>query len=55
LDVNALQSLVDPRLMTPIENINFNADTLRQLNAAPPEIIDQLQQQALKHAGDYDY
>jgi hemolysin activation/secretion protein len=47
--------LVNPRLMTPIENINFNADILRQLNVAPPETIDQLQQQALKHAVNYGY
>ena len=41
--------------MTPVENINFNAGILRQLNAAPPELIDELQLKALKHAGDFGY
>jgi hypothetical protein len=29
LDINAAQSVIDSRSMTPVENINFNADMLR--------------------------
>lgn len=41
--------------MTPVENINVNAEILRNLNIASPEVIDQLEQNALEHARNYGY
>jgi hypothetical protein len=53
--VNAAQSAFDARAMTPVQNITVNAQILRDLNAAPPEVIDAAERAALNHASDYGY
>ena len=53
--VNAAQSAFDARAMTPVQNITVNAQILRDLKAAPQEVIDAAERAALNHAGDYGY
>jgi hypothetical protein len=48
--VNAAQKALKTDEMTPIESIKANANILRKLKAAPPSVIDDLEQRALKHA-----
>jgi RHS repeat-associated protein len=53
--VNAAQRALDARAMTPAQNINANAQILRNLNAAPPGIINAGERAALNHAASYGY
>jgi RHS repeat-associated protein len=48
--VNAAQRLLDPRNMTPRENIAANAKILRDLRAAPRNVVDKAEKAALEHA-----
>jgi len=53
--VNAVQRLFDASAQTPLENINANAQILRDLNIAPEADILRLQQMAIEHAQKYGY
>jgi RHS repeat-associated protein len=53
--VNAAQRSIDARAMTPVQNINANAQILRDLNAAPPDVINAAQKAALNHAAKYGH
>jgi hypothetical protein len=48
--VNAAQRAFDAASQTPLQNINANAQILRDLNVAPEDTISQLQQMATQHA-----
>jgi RHS repeat-associated protein len=50
--VNAAQRALDARAMTPVQNINANAQILRDLNAVSPEAINAAEQAALRHAAE---
>jgi RHS repeat-associated protein len=54
-EVNAAQRALDARAMTPVQNINANAQILRDLNAAAPDVIDAAEKAALNHASNYGY
>jgi hypothetical protein len=53
--VNAAQKAFDPRAMTPVQNINLNAQIMMDLKAAPPSVIEAARRAALEHAGNYGY
>ena len=53
--VNAAQRLFDASVQTPLENINANAQILRDLKVAPEADITRLQQMAIEHAQKYGY
>jgi hypothetical protein len=53
--VTSAQRALDPARQTPIDNINSNAEILRRLNAAPPEVIELLRQKAIDHARKQGY
>lgn len=53
--VNAAQAAFDARAMTPVQNINLNAQIMMDLKAAPPSVIDAARRAALEHAGNYGY
>jgi hypothetical protein len=48
--VSAAQGAFDPRAQTPVQNIRTGAQILRDLNAAPPRVIDEAEARALQHA-----
>jgi RHS repeat-associated protein len=48
--VTTEQGKLNARAMTPIENIRANAQILRDLNAAPPNVINDAEMRAIQHA-----
>jgi hypothetical protein len=55
VSVNAAQRALDPRAMTPAENIQANANILRDQNAAPATTINAAEAAALAHAKAFGY
>ncbi len=49
-EVNAAQRSINAASQTPLQNINANAQVLRDLNVAPDETIQLLQDMATQHA-----
>ncbi len=48
--VNAAQRSIDASNQTPAQNIQANANVLRQTNAAPESVISRIEKWALEHA-----
>jgi len=53
--VSALQRAIDARAQTPIENIEANMAILRELQVAPPDVLDELERLARLHAQNYGF
>ncbi len=54
-EITKAQAALNPRSMTPLENIRACAAIMRRLNSAPPEKIDTLEKLAIQHAKSLGY
>jgi len=53
--VNAAQRALNPGAQTPLQNISANAQILRDLSAAPNDVIRRLVEEAIRHARSYGF
>ena len=48
-EINSAQRLFDPRIQTPIENVNANLEILRNSNNIPQSSINQIESMTISH------